>query len=121
MVTLKGTAATTRWIAGALAAIIIGVSAPANAGVANAKTIKVINVNFNNATPQLAVLLSDNIAYVANVVGGNECGTIPSPSFDMVKLWQSQLSAALLSGKTVNVNFSDCNGFHWITEVDLLP
>lgn len=114
------TLANTRWIAALLAMMVVGVSARADAAANLGKTVSVVNVNISNNTPQLAVTLSDGNTYVANVVAGNECGSLPSPPFDMVKMWESELAAALLSGKKVNIGFTACNGFNWITEVDLL-
>lgn len=109
-----------RWIAGLLAIVVVGVSARADAAVDNSKTVSLVNVNLNNGQAQLAVLLNDGTTYVANVGTGNECGAIPAPPFDIVKMWESQLSAALLSGKKVNIGFTACAGFNWINEVDLV-
>lgn len=110
----------TRWIAGLLAMMAIGVTTPAGAASNNGKTVTVVNVNLNNGQSQLAVALSDGTAYVANVGTSTECGTIPAPSFDLVKMWESQLTAALLSGKKVNIGYTACAGYNWIVEVDLL-
>ena len=116
MVAMKNT----RWIGGLLAVMVVGMSAPARAAANNGKTVSTINVNLNNGQSQLAVALSDGTAYVANVGSGNECGTIPAPSFDLVKMWESQLTAALLAGKKVNIGYTACGGYNWIVEVDLL-
>jgi hypothetical protein len=110
----------TRWIAGLLTVMVVGLSARADAAANNGKTVSVVNVNLNNGQAQLAVALSDGTAYVANVGTGNECGAIPAPPFDLVKMWESQLTAALLAGKKVNIGFTACAGFNWIVEVDLL-
>ena len=108
-----------RLIGGAIALAVTAATLPAHAAPGVGQTVSVINFNFINSTPQLAVKLSDNAVYIANVVAGNECGTVPSPPMETVKMWQSLLQSALLSGKKVNILFTDCGGFHWINEVDL--
>lgn len=111
-----------RWISRAFALAVICLGARADAATQTASvTVKQINFNDFNGVPQLAVLLSDNAVYVANVVSGNECTGIPSPSIEVVKQWQSMFSAALLSGKSVRLWYTDCGSptTHWINEVDL--
>jgi hypothetical protein len=114
MVTMKNA----RWIAGLLAAMAVGVSAPADAASNNGKTVATVNVNVNNGQSQLIVTLSDSTAYYANV--GVGCGAAAAPPFDLVKMWESQVTAALLAGKKVNINYTLCNTYNFITSVDLV-
>lgn len=106
---------------------VVALTSLARAGSpAQGKTVSQINFNDYNGVPQLAVKLSDGVVYIANVVSGNECVasgvTVAAPTLETVKMWQSLLNSALLSGKSVNLYYVDCGGtppYHWIREVDL--
>ena len=104
-------------------ALSIAASSPALAVTSPAQaTVNLVEFNNNGttSTPQLLIQLNTSPLsnYYANV-GSTVCGT--APSIETAKIWAGMAQAAMLSGKKLNVYFSDCGGFHFITQVDLLP
>jgi hypothetical protein len=118
MVTLKRSTALTRWIAAAVAAVVIGVSAPAHATTAT-NTVKQILMGWDGYTPQLKATLGDNTTYFINNFTGSVCG-VNMVSMDLAKGMLSILQSALLSGKNVNVSFTNACGSNWLLSVELV-
>jgi len=51
--------------------------------------------------------------YYADVAASPGCDISPV-NVDTVRNWQSLALSAFLSGKTVSIGYSDCNGYHFI-------
>lgn len=120
MVTLKRSGALTRWIAGAAAVVVVGVSAPAHAGLTT-QTVKQVLFGWDGTTQQLRAMLNDSTLYYANILyPGQECSGVNAPSMDLVKGMLSTLQSALLSGKSVNLTFATGCSINWIMSVELV-
>jgi hypothetical protein len=81
-------------------------------------TVGAIEYSGNNLTIQL----TDGINYLATT-NASPCSSSYSQSLDTIKIWSSMAQAALLSGKMLNVYFTQCaaNGIHYVTVLDLDP
>lgn len=103
------------------AALSITASSPAFAVAPAQATVSLVQFSNNGttSTPQLVIQLNTSPLsnYFANV-GSTVCGT--APSMETAKLWATMAQASLLSGKKLNVSFTDCGGYHFITSIDLL-
>jgi len=80
----------------------------------------VTHINFNTAygpNGELDVVLPSGHFYADP--GGYAGCNIPVPSADTVKIWLGLAQAALLSGKSVDIGYTDCSGYHWIVSFTL--
>jgi hypothetical protein len=76
----------------------------------------------NTLLPQLILQSTSSVNYFALVGGYTSCaGNLvpPAPNPDTIKLWQSLGEAALLSGKTVQIDYVVCNNLNAIYAVTL--
>lgn len=92
---------------------VCAVAAPADA----AEPMGTVNVvEFSRGT--LLVQLSSGTNYHGVLTAVAGC-TAYNQTADTLKVWQSMAQAALLSGKKLNLYFTACGGFNYITVMDL--
>jgi hypothetical protein len=68
--------------------------------------------------PGSLLIQSAGVNYYAQLSPGAPCAA-NNKTADTLKAWQSLGQAALLSGKTVRIYYASCNGFRFITALDL--
>lgn len=120
------------WKAGMVivaALVTMSVARTASADAVNGCTVSNVTVwgayNGGNAPTIPALRVNCNgTFYYANQYVPAQFGSCPGWSADIVKLWETLASTALLSGKHLNVNYSPSNGScgtPTITQIDLVP
>jgi hypothetical protein len=75
---------------------------------------KVNAVEYSNNT--LLVQLADGSNYVGSTSAPAPC---TSASVDTLKVWASQAQAALLSGHTLKIYYTNCNSTPFINTIDI--
>jgi hypothetical protein len=58
------------------------------------------------------------VNYYGQLTPGGTCGPF-GQTVDTLKAWQSLAQSALLSGKTLTITFTNCQGFNFITVLNL--
>jgi hypothetical protein len=105
-------------IVAVLALVISSLAPSTKAWAITSPEVNTVSIVQWQAAGALVVQDGSGNYFYAELAPGSGCSSY-AVSMDTIKLWVSQLQAALLSGKTVRFYFSVCSGANYITILDL--
>jgi hypothetical protein len=97
-------------------AIALGVCLSPTVALASSFTPTAVPTTVALGLSNLYITLS-GVGYEAYTSG--QPGGCPAVSADTLKLWTSFAQSAVLSGKTIQMRYTDCGGLHLIDTIDL--